>query len=362
VKLVGVALLAAGAVASCAAASGPQRSQLRLRLFASGLDSPVYVTASRSESEKLYVVEQAGVIRVLVNGRLRAKPFLDIRSMVKSGGEQGLLSMAFHPGYKRNHRFFVYFNDRSGDVRVYEFRSNGTVGLRRTAKPLLRVQHREFDNHDGGQLQFGPDGRLYAGTGDGGSGGDPHNHAQNLGSHLGKLLRLNVNQRGAKWQIAGYGLRNPWRFTWDRVTRDLYIGDVGQNSWEEIDVRTPSQQSFLNNFGWRVWEGRSRYTSRQRVNLRGELVFPIVVYSHHFGCSITGGYVYRGHSVPAARGRYFYGDYCSGRIWSLRAVHGKLQNKRQESMRVPSLSSWGEDASGELYAVSLEGRIYKLTS
>ena len=302
------------------------------------------------------------MIRVLVNGSLRAKPFLDIRSMVKSGGEQGLLSMAFHPGYKRNHRFFVYFNDRSGDVRVYEFRSNGSVGLRGTARPLLRVPHREFDNHNGGQLQFGPDGRLYAGTGDGGSGGDPHNHAQSPTSHLGKLLRLNVNRRGAKWQIAGYGLRNPWRYSWDPATRDLYIGDVGQDSWEEVDVRTPAEQGVLNNYGWRVWEGRSRYTSGQRVNLRGKLVFPIVVYSHNFGCSLTGGYVYRGHSVPAARGRYFYGDYCSGRVWSLRAVHRKLQNNRRESMHVSGLSSWGEDTSGELYAVSLEGRIYKLTS
>jgi glucose/arabinose dehydrogenase len=354
-------VLAAGAVASCAAASGPQRSQLHLRQIASGLDSPVYMTATRSEPGKLYVVEQPGVIRVIVNGKVRAKPFLDIRSMVRSGGEQGLLSMAFHPSYKRNHRFFVYFNERSGDVRVYEFRSNGTVGLRRTAKPLLRVPHREFDNHDGGQLQFGPDGRLYAGTGDGGSGGDPHNHAQNLSSHLGKLLRLNVNGRRGRWQIAGYGLRNPWRFSWDRATRDLYIGDVGQDSWEEVDVRTPSQQGFLNNFGWRVWEGRSRYENGQRTNSGGTLVFPIVVYNHDVGCSITGGYVYRGRSVPAARGRYFYGDYCSGRIWSLRAVHGKLQDNRQESMRVSSRSSWGQDASGELYAVSLEGRIYKLS-
>jgi glucose/arabinose dehydrogenase len=361
VTLLGVTLLAAGAVATCAAASGPQRSQLHLRLFASGFDSPVFVTATPSEARTLYVVEQPGLIHVLVNGKLRAKPFLDIRSMVRSGGEQGLLSMAFHPNYKRNHRFFVYFNDQSGDVRVYEFRSNGTVGLRRTARALLRVPHREFDNHDGGQLQFGPDGRLYAGTGDGGSGGDPHNHAQNLSSRLGKLLRLNVNRRGAKWQIAGYGLRNPWRFSWDRATRDLYIGDVGQGEWEEVDVRTPAQQGFLNNYGWRVWEGRSRYESGQGTNSRGKLVFPIVVYNHDVGCSITGGYVYRGRSVPAARGRYFYGDYCSGRIWSLRAVRGKLQNNRLEPFRVPSLSSWGQDASGELYAVSLEGRIYKLS-
>ena len=359
---IGVVLLSLGAVVSCAAETTSHQSQYRLRQITSGLDSPVYVTATPSQPRSLYVVEQPGVIRVIVNGHLRAKPFLDIRSRVRSGGEQGLLSMAFHPLYKRNHRFFVYFNDRSGDVRVYEFHSNGTIGLARSGKSLLRVPHREFDNHNGGQLQFGPDRRLYAGTGDGGSEGDPHNHAQNLSSHLGKLLRLNVDRRGAKWQIVGYGLRNPWRFSWDRATRDLYIGDVGQDSWEEVDVRTPAQQGSLNNYGWRVWEGRSRYTSGQHPNSRGKLVFPIVVYSHDAGCSITGGYVYRGRSVPAARGRYFYGDYCSGRIWSLRAVHGKLQNDRLEPFRVSSLSSWGEDASGELYAVSLEGRIYKLTS
>ena len=360
-RRLGVFLLAAGALVSCAADTAQHQSQFRLRPFASGFDSPTFVGAPRSEPGRLYVVEQPGVIRMIVNGKVRAKPFLDIRNRVRSGGEQGLLSIAFHPRYQKNHRFFVYFNDKSGDVRVFEFRSNGKIGLPRTAKSLLQVPHREFDNHDGGQLQFGPDGRLYAGTGDGGSGGDPHNHAQNLGSRLGKLLRLNVDRRGAKWQIAGYGLRNPWRFSWDRATRDLYIGDVGQNDWEEVDVRTPAQQGALNNYGWRVWEGRTRYTSDQRPNARGRLVFPVVVYSHDLGCSITGGYVYRGRSVPTARGRYFYGDYCSDRIWSLRAVHGKLQDNRQESLRVPAISSWGQDASGELYAVSLEGRIYKLT-
>jgi glucose/arabinose dehydrogenase len=354
-------LLAAGALVSCAADTTRHQSQFRLRVFASGFDSPTFVGAPRSEAGRLYVVEQPGVIRVIVNGKARAEPFLDIRNRVRCCGEQGLLSVAFHPRYKRNHRFFVYFNDKSGDVRVFEFRSNGKIGLPRTARSLLRVPHREFDNHDGGQLQFGPDGRLYAGTGDGGSGGDPHNHAQNLGSRLGKLLRLNVDRRGAKWQIVGYGLRNPWRFSWDRLTHDLYIADVGQDDWEEVDVRTPAQQGFLNNYGWRVWEGRSRYTSGQVVNQRGRLVFPLVAYSHDLGCSISGGYVYRGRSVPAARGRYFYGDYCSDMIWSLRAVHGKLQNNRQESFRVPAISSWGQDASGELYAVSLEGRIYKLT-
>jgi glucose/arabinose dehydrogenase len=357
----GVIIAVVAAVLPGAAGGAGEHSQLRLRPFASGFDSPVFVGTPRSEPGKLYVVEQSGVIRVLVNGRLRAQPFLDIRGQVRSGGEQGLLSVAFHPNYAKNHRFFVYFNDKSGDVRVFEFRSNGTVGLPGTAKSLLRVGHRQYSNHDGGQLQFGPDRRLYAGTGDGGSGGDPHNHSQNLGSRLGKLLRLNVDKPGAGWEIVGYGLRNPWRFSWDRATRDLYIGDVGQGDWEEVDVRTPAQQRGLNNYGWRVWEGRVRYQDGQQPNPRGKVVFPIAVYSHNEGCSISGGYVYRGKAVPSARGRYFYGDYCSGTVWSLRAVKGKLRGIRREPFKVPSLSSFGEDAAGELYAVSLDGRIYKLS-
>jgi len=363
IALVAVAL--PGAACGQSASSPRQRGaqQVSLRPYASGFDSPVYVTAPKSEPGKLYVVEQPGLILVLQNGKLRTKPFLDIRSRVRAGGEEGLLSMAFHPNYRKNHRFFVYFNDKTGDVRVFEFRSNGVVGLPSTGRSLLRVSHREFTNHNGGQLQFGPDGRLYAGTGDGGSGGDPHNHSQNLGSRLGKLLRLNVNKRGANWQIAGYGLRNPWRFSWDPATRDLYIGDVGQNAWEEIDVRTPAQQRGLNNYGWRVWEGRSRYTPGQQPSSRGTLVFPIVTYSHNGGnCSITGGYVYRGSAVPVARGRFFYGDYCSGTVWSLRAVGGKLRGSpTREPFEVAGLSSWGLDASGELYATSLNGTIYKLS-
>ena len=368
-KVLGVMLALVGAAlpgAACGQSSSPAHpasGKAQLRPFASGFDSPVYVTAPKSEPRNLYVVEQAGVIRVLQNGKLRAQPFLDIRSRVTAGGEQGLLSLAFDPNYAKNHRFFVYFNDRSGDVRVFSYRSNGVVGLPSTARSLLRVNHREFSNHNGGQLQFGPDGRLYAGTGDGGSGGDPHNHSQNLGSRLGKLLRINPNKRGARWQIAGFGLRNPWRFSFDRATKDLYIGDVGQNAWEEVDVRTPRQWRGLNNYGWRVWEGRSRYTAGQTTNRRGRLVFPIVVYSHsQGGCSITGGYVYRGKAVPAMRGRYLYGDFCSGTIWSLRSSGGKLRSgPRREPFSVSNLSSFGEDAAGELYATSLDGTVYKLS-
>ena len=348
--------------AACGSSASRGAAQPHLRQIASGLDSPTYITSAPGQKGVLYVTEQPGRVRVIVNGKLRAQPFLDITGMVKAGGEQGLLSIAFHPGYAKNHRFFLYFNDTSGDVRVYEFRSNGSVGLPSSGKSLLRVNHREFDNHNGGQLQFGPDALLYAGTGDGGSGGDPHNHSQSLGSQLGKLMRLNVNKPGATWKIVGYGLRNPWRFSWDRATRDLYIGDVGQDEWEEVDVRTPKQQRALNNYGWRVWEGKARFQSGQRPNSAGSLVFPIVAYKHDGGrCSVTGGYVYRGKALPSYRGRYFYGDFCTGEIWTLRAVHGKVQSKRKERFKVGNLSSFGLDASGELYLTSLDGNVYKLT-
>jgi glucose/arabinose dehydrogenase len=361
-RWLGVVVAVVAAALPAAASGESQQSRLHLRLVASGLDAPTYAGAPRSEPGRLYVVEKRGVIRVLVNGRLRAQPFLDISDRVGSdGGEQGLLSMAFHPRYSSNHRFYVDYTDRNGDTRTVEFRSDGRVALPGSARELLFVRQ-PYANHNGGQLQFGPDGRLYVGMGDGGSGGDPGNRAQNLRLRLGKLLRMNVDRRGAAWQVAGYGLRNPWRFAWDRRTRDLYVGDVGQSGWEEVDVATPREQRGLINYGWRVWEGRARYTPGQRVNPRGRLVFPVAVYSHEAGCSITGGYVYRGRAVPSARGRYFYGDYCSGTIWSLRAVGGKLRGLRREPFRVSALSSFGEGAGGELYAVSLEGSIYRLTT
>jgi glucose/arabinose dehydrogenase len=361
-RRLGVLALVLAAALPGAASGHREQAQPNLSLFASGLDSPVYAGAPRGQSGRLYVVEKPGVIRMFVDGRLRTQPFLNIRRLVgSSGSEQGLLSVAFHPRYARNHRFYVDYTDVNGDTRVVEYRSNGSVALPSTARRLLFVRQ-PYANHNGGQLQFGPDGRLYVGMGDGGSGGDPGNRAQNLGARLGKLLRLNVDKRRARWQVVAYGLRNPWRFSWDRATRDFYIGDVGQNHAEEVDVRTPAQQRVLTNYGWRVWEGRSHYTSGQKVNPRGRLVFPVAVYSHASGnCSVTGGYVYRGKAVPEARGRYFYGDYCTGTIWSLRAVRAKLRDNRRESIRVPSLSSFGEDAAGELYATSLAGRIYRLT-
>jgi glucose/arabinose dehydrogenase len=322
----------------------------RFTQIASGLDSPVHVTAPRGGGSRLYVVEQEGRIRIVQNGRVTGT-LLDIRSRVVCCGEQGLLSVAFHPRFGRNGRYYVNYTDP--DTRVVEYRG------RRRLRTLLTVDQ-PYSNHNGGQLMFGPDGRLYVGMGDGGAGGDPENRAQNLGERLGKLLAINVDRRGARWQIVGYGLRNPWRFSFDRSTGDLYIGDVGQNSWEEVDF-TPRRSPGLENYGWDVYEGRARFEDKP-PSPGGRLVFPIAVYPLGGHCAVSGGFVYRGRAVPSARGRYFYGDNCSGAVWSLRVVGGRARNVRQESFRLEGLSSFGEDARGELYAVTLGGSLYRLTT
>jgi glucose/arabinose dehydrogenase len=328
----------------------------------SGLSSPVYVTAPRGERDRLYVVEQGGLIRVVEKGRLRPRPFLDVRRLITSGGERGLLSVAFHPDYATNRRLYVDYTDLNGDTRVVEYRSNGRTAIPGSARPLLFVKQ-PYPNHNGGQLQFGPDGKLYVGMGDGGAGGDPDDNGQNLSSQLAKLLRTDPLKPKPSWEIAGYGLRNPWRFSFDRSTGDLYIGDVGQGQWEEIDYRPRGAP--VANFGWARYEGNHEFKD---VELAGNsaLVYPVAEYSHEDGCSVAGGYVYRGSAVPAARGRYFYGDSCSGKIWSLVVRDGKATSLRLETFRLSGspygVVSFGEDARGELYAVSLSGRVYRLAS
>jgi glucose/arabinose dehydrogenase len=333
-------------------------TKLRLVKVASGLDSPIFVTATASEPGRLYVVEQAGRIRVLEGGKLLSSPFLDITGEVRSGGEQGLLSMVFHPRYATNRLFYVNFTNTDGDTRVVEYRAQGS-GAPQRVRELLAVEQ-PYANHNGGQLAFGPDGRLYVGMGDGGSGGDPENRAQNLQSRLGKLLRLNVDQAGADWEIAGYGLRNPWRFSFDRQTGDLFIGDVGQNEWEEIDFLRRSRLPNLVNYGWDVLEGTHTYEDKS-VNGAGALVGPIYEYNHDQGCSVTGGYVYRG-KIASAKGRYFFGDYCSGTVWSFVVRNGKAANVKRHPFTVEALSSFGENARGELFLVSQNGTIYRLAS
>jgi len=323
------------------------------------LDQPVFAGAPRTETNRLYVVEQPGRIRVIENGKVLPTPFLDIASQVKSGGEQGLLSVAFHPNYAENRLFYVDYTDTNGDTRVVEYRSDGQKAIPSSARQLIFVK--DFaENHNGGQLEFGPDGRLWWGNGDGGGAGDPQHNGQSLARPFAKIMKLNVANRSAKWQLVAYGLRNPWRFTFDRANGDLYIGDVGQGAWEEIDYLKKGFTAPIN-FGWNRYEGRHVYDSSTRLLARGPYRGPVAEYSHGSGCSVTGGYVYRGKAVRAAVGRYFYGDYCSGIIWSFKIVRGKATGLRREPFKVDGLSSFGEDARGELYAMSVnDGSLYRL--
>jgi glucose/arabinose dehydrogenase len=333
------------------------QEQLSVRPFASGLGALTAIASTPAEPRRLYAVEQVGRIRYFVNGKLRGT-FLDIRDRVVSGGEQGLLSVAFHPNYKRNHRFYVDYTDKQGNTRVVEFRSRNGRGLKSSARQLLFVEQ-PYANHNGGELQFDRDGRLYVGMGDGGAAGDPGNRAQNPNQRLGKLLRINPLARGARWQMVALGLRNPWRFSFDRANGDLYIADVGQGDWEEIDYRAAGAINTLANYGWRTYEGRARFSNTTLGP--GELVGPVYVYSHaDNNCSVTGGYVYRGRAVSAAVGRYFFGDYCSGIVWSLRMDNGRAVEVRREPFRVALLTSFGEDVAGGLYLANGNGRIFKL--
>jgi glucose/arabinose dehydrogenase len=292
------------------------------------------------------------LILVLEGEELGEEPFLDVRDLVTSGGEQGLLSVAFHPDYEQNRLFYVNYTDLQGDTRVVEYEATGGPQTRR--RELLFVDQ-PYANHNGGQVVFGPDGLLYVGMGDGGSGGDPENRAQNLSSRLGKLLRLDVSREGATWEMVAYGLRNPWRFSFDRETGDLWIGDVGQGEIEEVDY-LPRDTQGLVNFGWDVLEGTQPFEDKE-PNPRGELVGPVAEYGHDQGCSITGGFVYRGQRIPAARGLYFYGDYCSGLVWTFDPEEERI---RLLPFEVQGLSSFGEDAAGELYLVTLDGALFRL--
>jgi glucose/arabinose dehydrogenase len=324
-----------------------------------GLGPLTQVTAPASEPGRLYAVEQRGVVRVVERGKVRAQPFLDIQSQVSSGGERGLLSVAFHPRYATNHRFYVDYTDTDGNTRVVEYRSNGRTAIASSARQLF-FERQPFPNHNGGQLAFGPDRLLYIGLGDGGSGGDPNNNGQTMTTRLAKIWKLDVDKPGAQPVLVAYGLRNPWRFSFDRSNGDLYIADVGQSAWEEVDYVGRAQLGELANFGWAVYEGKAPYDRTRTLDTRGRLVWPVAVYPHDDGCSVTGGFVYRGKARPDLAGRYFYGDYCSGTVWSLRIRNGRPTGLRREAYKLPSLTSFGEDARGGLYAVTGSGLIYRI--
>ena len=298
---------------ACAAGAAPQqleRAQFKPRAVASGFDQPVYVTAAKGENSRLYVVEQGGTIQVLDGGKRRSTPLLDIRRLVTAGGEQGLLGLAFHPSYPKVKKLYVQYTARNGSTQVVEYRTNGNQA---SSPRTLFTSADPYGNHNGGMLAFGPNGRLYFTMGDGGAGGDPENRAQNPRSLFGKLLSLNVATKGVR--IEALGLRNAWRFSFDRANGDLYIGDVGQGETEEVDY-TPAKSPGVENYGWDVYEGSAKFEDKALGP--GKLVMPVATYSHREGCSITGGYIYRG-SNAALRGRYIYGDYCSGDDLELQA-------------------------------------------
>jgi glucose/arabinose dehydrogenase len=372
--LVVVAGFGTSAERSATQSAAPPR--LTKALVVRGLREPVYAAAPRSQPSRLYVVERAGRVRIVQGGRLLAASFLELVGQVSTDVEDGLHSLAFHPRYPEDPRVFVDYNDRNGDIHIVEYRATTNAVIPASRRELLFVDKPTGVHwHNGGQLQFGPDGELYASLGDSArnpldplpdphpSVADPANNAQNLDLLFGKLFELDVDSPAPKPRIVGYGLRNAWRFSFDRKTGDLYIGDVGQHVVEEVDfVKAGSQP--LWNFGWSIWEGRRRYKPGE-LSGPGQVIWPIRTYRHQSPryCggrgTIIGGYVYRGTRMAPMRGRYVYGDFCTGEIWSFRNGGGRATAHRMERVRVPELTSFGESASGELYATSLRGQIYR---
>ena len=337
-----------------------------------GLERPVAIADPGDGSGRLFIVEQPGVIRIYQNGALLPEPFLDIQQQVGSrGNEQGLLGLAFHPDYSQNGLFYVNYTDLNGDTVIARFSASGDDANRADAgsEQQLMFVRQPYPNHNGGSMVFGPDGYLYLGLGDGGSGGDPLGNGQSLHNDLGKILRIDVDN-GEPYaippdnpyagestpEIWAYGLRNPWRFSFDRLTGDLYVADVGQDRWEEVNFLPAGSPPGVN-FGWNYREGLHPYTGTPD-NI--EVVDPVAEYKHGEDCSVTGGYVYRGEELPAMKGIYLYGDYCSGKIWGLfRDADGAWQNQVLFATGL-NISSFGEDAAGELYLVDLGGGVYRL--
>jgi glucose/arabinose dehydrogenase len=346
--------------------------EIELRPVLEGLEAPLFVTHAGDGSGRLFLVEQVGRVRVVDDGRLVEGPFLDLTSSVTYGGEQGLLGLAFHPRYRDNGKFYVNYTDTNGDTIVAEYTVSNDPNRADpdSARRLLFIEQ-PYGNHNGGALAFGPDGYLYIATGDGGSGGDPHGNGQSLATLLGKLLRIDVDDRargraygipadnpfvdrdGAAPEIWAFGLRNPWRFSFDDGT--LWIGDVGQSDQEEIN-RVRADQAGIN-YGWNVMEGTECYEAEQCD--RSGMTLPSVTYNHDSGCSVTGGHVYRGSDWPKMQGAYLFGDYCSGYIWGLRANGSGDPVLLLESGA--SISSFGLDEDGEMYMTDLSsGVVYRV--
>jgi glucose/arabinose dehydrogenase len=349
----------------------PETDVLGWQQVASGLSSPVGLAAAGDGSGDLYIVEQAGKIRVFKDRELLNEPLLDISDRVSCCGERGLLGLAFHPQYTEKRQFFVNYTDLNGDTVIARFEADPELNQADPASGMkLLIIEQPYGNHNGGGMAFGPDGFLYIATGDGGSGGDPQGNAQNKDSLLGKLLRIDINQvegyaippdnpyagGGGAAEVWASGLRNPWRFSFDRETGDLFIGDVGQSSYEEIDY-LPGGSSGGANFGWNYREGSFPYLASIPEE---ELIDPVAEYGRDMGYSVIGGLVYRGEALPQFNGIYFYGDYGSGIIWGLLPAGDGSWLNRLLFQTGSRITSFGEDESGELYFVAQDGGLYQL--
>ena len=356
-------------------------NSLRLQTVTAALSSPVFLTAPTGDVGRLFIVEQGGLIRILnsLDGTPRATPFLDIAGLIVTGGEQGLLGMAFDPNYAGNGRFYIYYTNTAGDIVIarYGVSSNPDIANAGAQAILKTIAHPTNQNHNGGMLAFGPDGCLYAGIGDGGGSGDPNGNAQNTNSLLGKILRLDpetgtacgtdnpfANGTGGAPEVWSFGLRNPWRFSFDRSTGVLYIGDVGQDQREEVDAVVGPNAGQGVNFGWNIMEGFACFNPPSGCNSNG-LTPPILDYSHDAGaCSVTGGYVYRGTLNPAVNGSYFYADYCAGFVRSFQLQGGRPSSQNTWPLLSPGgqITSFGEDARGELYILTQTGGLSRIVA
>ncbi len=373
-----LALVLVVAVVALEAARADAQLTLGFEPIAGGLSSPLGLVNAGDGSGRLFIVEQTGRIKIFDGAAVRATPFLDVSALVSCCGERGLLGLAFHPDYRTNGVFFVHYTNTAGNTTLvrYHVSSDPNVADATSAQIILNVIQ-PFANHNGGQIAFGPDRFLYMGLGDGGDAGDPGNRAQNLGTLLGKILRIDVDggspyaipatnpftsTAGALPEIWAYGLRNPWRFSFDRQTGDLFIADVGQSAREEVDFQ-PASSPGGQNYGWRLMEGTACFNPSTACN-DGTLTLPILEYDHSLGCAISGGYRYRGRRFPQYAGRYFYGDYCSGRIWAATQT-AQTWSTTQLMDTTFSITSFGEDEGGELYVVHYgsgsDGTVQRLT-
>jgi glucose/arabinose dehydrogenase len=375
----GLSLPLAAAASACGSDdTGPVTGAgAKLEQVASGLSFPLYLTAPPGDVARLFIVEKTGAIRIVKSGSLLPDPFLDISSLISNGGEQGLLGLAFDPQYAANGRFVVHYTDTAGDTHLSTFQvSTDPDRADPTSEHVILTVDQPFENHNGGQIAFGPDGFLYMGLGDGGSGDDPQGNGQDLTDLLGSILRLDVSsgtsytsppdnpfvgRTDARPELWNYGLRNPWRFSFDRANGDLYIGDVGQGQYEEIDVSPAAKGGGKGvNYGWNIMEGAHCLNGAQ-CSPAG-LALPAFEYTHSEGCSVTGGYVYRGQAIPALQGLYFFSDFCQGTIRSLRYAGGTANVVTEWPTLKPggNVSSFGEDASGELYVLDSGGTVFKV--